>query len=59
MAEGEAEPKLAGLGKHRGESVGGKILELVDAEVEVSAFVFELRDARHRRELKLRRQERA
>src|SRR6185503_7267575 len=53
VAEGKTKPELARLGQHRGEGVCRKVLELVNAEVEVTTFVLRLCDARHRRELEL------
>jgi hypothetical protein len=59
MREGKAEAILAGFGENGSEGVGGEIVELVDVEKEIAAFVLRLIHAGHGRELELRREERA
>jgi hypothetical protein len=59
VRERETEAILPRLRQNRGECVGGKILELVDEQVEVLALGFRLRSARHRPELELCHEQRA
>src|SRR4051794_11729239 len=49
---------LACLGKDGGEAIGGKILELVDVEVKISALVFGYIGTRYRSQCKARDQQR-
>jgi hypothetical protein len=58
VRECETQPVFAGLGEDRGKGIGAEVLELVDEKVEVAALGFRPVRPGHRRQLKLRHEQR-
>ena len=51
VRDNQVEAVFSGLGKNVGESLGGKVLELIDIKIKILAFFFRCIDAFHGREL--------